>query len=240
MSGDQLEACLNEHAFTARAEKNRPAVAVAVTRKSRHRAMGTAGKRVKGGDADVAVGAAPQSGACGVQIPTGALIGPWCATSIAFNQTTTLLLTAGACDGAPGLALLQMAISAAIGGASLFGLRLTECTALPNREAACDTAVLGALVTAGIGMLDACIGLMHVTLALVLCATEPAFVLQCSHTASCQPRNCPRRPKRPRSSPSSWVRPSAQPARTRPRPSSLRSHLSAMAAPPCAASRASG
>ena len=218
MSGDQLEACLNEHAFTARAEKNRPAVAVAVTPQEPPPGDGDGGEAGQG-DADVAVGAAPQSGACGVQIPTGALIGPWCATSIAFNQTTTLLLTAGACDGAPGLTLLQMAISAAIGGASLFGLRLTECTALPNREAACDTAVLGALVTAGIGMLDACIGLMHVTLALVLCATEPAFVLQCSHTASCQPRNCPRRPKRPRSSPSSWVRPSAQPARTRPRPS---------------------
>ena len=103
------------------------------------------------------------------------------ATSIAFNQTTKLLLNAGACGGAPGITLLQMAISAAIGGASPFGLRLTEYTPLPNREAAYDTAVLGALVTAGIGTLNACIGLMHVSLVMVLRSTEPALVLVLAH-----------------------------------------------------------
>ena len=103
------------------------------------------------------------------------------ATSTAFNQTTKLLLNAGACGGAPGITLLQMAISAAIGGASPFGLRLTEYTPLPNREAAYDTAVLGALVTAGIGTLNACIGLMHVSLVMVLRSTEPALVLVLAH-----------------------------------------------------------
>jgi len=62
-------------------------------------------------------------------------------------------------------------------GASIFGLHLSEYNPLESVGQARDTAFLAAIITAGFGLLNACMSAMHVSLVMVLRAAEPAFAL---------------------------------------------------------------
>ena len=112
---------------------------------------------------------------------TAALVAIWYASSVICNQTTKDLLSLGI-GGAAELTLLQLMIGACCGLLVWLGTRAPWDThAIRSRAQLFDTALAAASITAGFGTLNACMGVMHVSLVMVLRAAEPLTTLLLSN-----------------------------------------------------------
>eukprot|EP00929_Paragymnodinium_shiwhaense_P014286 TRINITY_DN122187_c0_g1_i1.p1 TRINITY_DN122187_c0_g1~~TRINITY_DN122187_c0_g1_i1.p1 ORF type:complete len:441 (-),score=96.29 TRINITY_DN122187_c0_g1_i1:460-1782(-) len=107
---------------------------------------------------------------------TAVLVALWYFSSCVCNDTSKRLLALDVL-GAQVLTWAQLALASLCGAFVLFVLRLTDYQPIANRQQLLATSRVAAFHTIGFVAMNAGMGLMHVSLAMVLRALEPAATL---------------------------------------------------------------